>query len=108
MMYCWNHANRTQRAEYRQVSANAKELDSQRFPSTIPIRMIVSKDSIVSMEKTVNGLDWKKAHENVIAGNLNGRVIVLDAGHFIEWDRSDIVADVVREMTASEGAGSSK
>jgi pimeloyl-ACP methyl ester carboxylesterase len=108
MMYCWNHANRTQRAEYRQVSANAKELDSQRFPSTIPIRMIVSKDSIVSLAKTMKGLDWKKAHENIIAGNLNGRVIVLDAGHFIEWDRSDIVADIVQEMTSSEGAGSRK
>ena len=101
-MYFWNYANPSQRDEYAELSENAKELDGWKYPITIPISMILSRTSVDEGPKSTPGLDWKKAHEDIIAGNKNGRVFVLNGGHFIHWSNSEEIATIVKETSLSE------
>jgi pimeloyl-ACP methyl ester carboxylesterase len=102
IMYFWNYANPSQRDELAELSENAKELDGWKYPVTIPISMILSQTSIDDGSKSTPGLEWKKAHEDIIAGNKNGRVFVLNGGHFIHWTNSEEIAAIVRRTSPPE------
>jgi pimeloyl-ACP methyl ester carboxylesterase len=99
MMYFWNYGNRSQANEYAQLKDNAGELQSWRFPSSIPVSMILSRISVREQGKAMPGLDWQKAHEEIIGGNAGGAIYILDGGHYIHWGNEERIAAIIRKTS---------
>jgi pimeloyl-ACP methyl ester carboxylesterase len=99
MMYFWNYGNRAQANEYAQLNTNAGELQSWRFPTSIPVSMILSRTSVGEVGKAIPGLDLQKIHEDMIRGNGGGKIYILDGGHYIHWANEQRIAAIIKETS---------
>lgn len=99
-----NLLNKTQLDESTQAPDNAKQLEHVRFPEAIPISIVLSRQSIESIPKEIPGLDWVNVHQDIISGNKNGRLIILDGSHYIHQNNPDKIAAIVQETIGLEPA----
>jgi pimeloyl-ACP methyl ester carboxylesterase len=97
MMACWNYMNTSQRSESVHLLENVQQLEGTKYPTTIPVSLILSKTSIEQLARLMPGLDWEKAHGDLIVGNKDGRIIVLEGDHYIHWNNSRRVAAIIKE-----------
>ncbi len=97
MMACWNYMNTSQRNEAVHLFDNVRQLEGYIYPTTIPVSLILSKTSIGEISRVMPGLDWEKAHRDLIAGNKDGRIFVLEGDHYIHWNNSRRVAAIIKE-----------
>jgi hypothetical protein len=59
--------------------------------------MILSKDSAQQLGKFMPGMDWVKAHQDLVAGNSKAKIYLVNGGHNVHWLNSEMIAEVVRE-----------
>lgn len=98
MMACWNLENRTLRNESAEYHQNNRQLEGEIYPTTIPVTMILSKTSIEQVSKGMSGLDWKKMHMNLITGNKEGGITVLEGDHSsIHWNNTKQIASIIKD-----------
>jgi pimeloyl-ACP methyl ester carboxylesterase len=96
-MASWNYLNKTVRNETYWASSNLREVQDDKFPDSIPTSMILSKDSVQQLGKFMPGMDWVKAHQDLVAGNSKAKIYLVDGGHNVHWLNSEMIADVLRE-----------
>jgi pimeloyl-ACP methyl ester carboxylesterase len=101
MMYFWNYGNPSQWNELAGLAENARELDGWKYPGSIPVRMILASASVDQGSKSAGGLDWKRSHEEIIAGNKNGGVFVLNGTHYIHATNAEAIAAIMRDTRRS-------
>jgi pimeloyl-ACP methyl ester carboxylesterase len=104
MMVCWNYLNTSQRNEAVHLLDNVRQLEGDRYPKTIPVSLILSKTSIEEIPRVMPGLDWEKAHRDLIARNKDGRIVVLEGDHYIHWGNSRRVAAIIKETIRKKSA----
>ena len=97
MMACWNLENKSLRNESADFIQNIQQLEDDIYPTTIPVSMILSKTSVEEISKGMPGFDWKRAHKDIIAGNKDGKIIILEGDHYIHWKNSKRIAAIIRE-----------
>jgi pimeloyl-ACP methyl ester carboxylesterase len=96
-MASWNYFNKVVLNEIYWAPLNLREVQGDRFPEPVPISMILSKDSAQQLGKVMSGMDWVKAHQDLVAGNSKGKIYLVDGGHNVQWLNSERIAEVVRE-----------
>jgi pimeloyl-ACP methyl ester carboxylesterase len=96
-MAAWNYCNPTTIDEVHFEPENLHQVQGNRYPSTIPISLILSRQSVQNMPKLAPGLDWIEAHQNLVAGNPRSQIYLVDGGHYVHWLNSEMIAKIVRE-----------
>ena len=99
-MASWNYLNRTVLNEIYRISQNLREVQGYKFPDTIPISMILSRDTTREMGKLMPGTDWVTVNQDLVAGNPRASIYLVDGGHNVHWLNSGMIARVVRETVA--------
>jgi pimeloyl-ACP methyl ester carboxylesterase len=99
-MASWNYLNRTVLNEIYRISSNLREVQGYKFPDTIPISMILSRDTALEMGKLMPGTDWVTMNQDLVAGNTRASIYLVDGGHNVHWLNSGMIAGVVRETVA--------
>jgi pimeloyl-ACP methyl ester carboxylesterase len=99
-MASWNYLNRTVLNEIYRISQNLREVQGYKFPDTIPISMILSRDTTREMGKLMPGTDWVTVNQDLVAGNPRATIYLVDGGHNVHWLNSGMIARVVRETVA--------
>jgi len=99
-MASWNYLNKTVLNESYWSFSNLREVQGYKFPDHIPISMILSKDSAQQLGKFMPGMDWVKAHQDLVAGNSKAKIYLVDGGHNVQWLHSEVIAGVIRETVA--------
>jgi hypothetical protein len=100
----WGYQNTTVRNESRETAANGKELEALRFPATIPVSMVLARESVEQAPRVAPNMDWVSLHRDVIAGNPRASIVVLDGTHFIYHSQSQEIARIIAEtVSLAEG-----
>jgi len=100
-MFLWNYGNPNLIDESNRILDNFMAVQNMEIPSNIPTAFILA-DSTVEIYRTVQGLDWKKLHEDQVADNIYGKVIVLAGEHYIHYNHVDDIKMIVEDVLKAE------
>ena len=100
-MLLWNYGNKTVIDENNRILDNLMAVQNMNIPSNIPAAFILADDS-VETSPAMLGLDWKKVHEDLVAGNVYGKVIILAGQHYIFYNHVDDIRMIVDDLLKTE------
>ena len=89
---CTDQLNDTQLREIGRLSDNIKFCYNDKFPENIPVLYLISKDNNELMP------GWDELHKELIQ-NPNGKVTVLEGGHYLHLDNSAKVIEEIRNWS---------
>jgi pimeloyl-ACP methyl ester carboxylesterase len=101
-MACRNAGNPSVAGETRLVADNAKALAGMRFPDSIPVCQVLSRDNQDFSVKSGWKEDWVAMHQGQISPSGRGRVVVLPGDHFIFRGNEERIRQL---LAALPGAG---
>jgi len=96
-MFLWNYGNRNLIDESEHFLDNLMAVQNMEIPSNIPTVFILA-DSSVEVDRTNQGLDWKKLHEEQVADNIYGKVIILTGDHYIHYNHVNDIKMIVDDV----------
>jgi len=96
-MYLRNYGNANLISEADHILDNLLAVQNMTIPADLPAVFILAGDS-VEISSSMNGLDWEKAHEDLLPGNVYGKVIVLKGEHYIYYTQIDEIEKIVDDV----------
>jgi len=100
-MILWNYGNPNMIDESNRMSDNYSAVQNMKIPTNIPTAFILADSYVESSAKRLK-LDWKKQHEDQVAGNVYGKVIVLAGPHYIHYNHVDDIKMMVDDLLKTE------
>ena len=100
MMAAWNYGNHTVANEMQCIFANLQEVQDYKFPATIPVSFVLSHDSIKNVGLQMPGIDWLKAHQDLVAGDTRAGIAIVEGGHNVHWRNSEEISKIIRKTVA--------
>jgi hypothetical protein len=96
-----NYGNLDLIDEANRILDNLTTVQNMVIPSNIPTAFVLA-DRSVEINRKVQGLDWIKLHEDQVAGNVYGKVILLAGEHYIFYNHIDDIKMIVDELLETE------
>ena len=96
-MASWNFMNRNVLDEAYRAYDNLSEVSQYKFPDSVPLSIVLSKETIEYWSKTIPVMDWVKSHEDLVTGNRRAKVQIVEGGHNVHWRNSETIAEIVRK-----------
>lgn len=96
---CWNFGNPTIWNEEKAVTENCKNLYNRTYPNDIPVTLILSNTTVQSSKSNPS---WLKMHENQIQGKPYNELVILDGYHYIHWNNSKQIADIITKTISKK------
>lgn len=98
MFTYWNTGNKTVENETAARLENLTTTLDMKFPEAIPVRMILSKESVEWFKNGPLAADWVLEHEKLVAGNKNTRTEILEGGHYIHYGNTSKIVEIINEI----------
>jgi pimeloyl-ACP methyl ester carboxylesterase len=100
-MILWNYGNPNMIDESNRMLDNYRAAQNMEIPTNIPTAFILADSNVEASARRLK-LDWKKHHEDQVAGNVYGKVIVLAGSHYIHYNHADDIKWMVDDLLKTE------
>jgi pimeloyl-ACP methyl ester carboxylesterase len=96
--------NQTMQNEKDRMQGNLRELMDKTCPASVPVGFVLSNETSALLDKLHFGASWKELHEALIPGNAFGKIVEINAGHYLHRTHPEVVSDMISEMFASQAS----
>lgn len=79
--------NRTVMKELSCMESNLEKVKNMKIPSDIPILQFISKENCKMMPQ------WEKLHQDIIAQDGTGKMLLLEGAHYLHFEQLDRIAE---------------